>query len=217
MNRPPSPHDDIAARLASGVVALGMTLSDAQQQRLLAYISLLERWNRVHNLTAVRTPLDMVTRHLLDSLAVTPHMRGPCVLDVGTGAGLPGIPLAIALPRMHFTLLDSIAKKTRFLVQVVGELALSNVRIEARRVENYQPVELFDTVISRAFSSLPQFIAGAGHLCRPGGLLLAMKGRHPAAELHELPPGYVVDNVIHITVPGLNEERHAVCVRRAAT
>lgn len=202
--------------LARGLAALGMQLGEPDQERLLGLIFLMQKWNRIYNLTAVTHARDMVVRHLLDSLAMMPHVQGPRVLDVGTGPGLPGIPLAVALPDMQFTLLDSVAKKTRFITQAVGELRLNNVMVETLRVESYHPVQLFDTVISRAFSSLADFVAAAGPHCRPDGLLLAMKGRYPAEELTVLPPAYRVEKTVRLIVPGLNEERHAVFMRHRA-
>jgi len=206
--------DELAEQLARGLAALKLTLTPRQYAGLLAYLQLLGKWNRVYNLTAVREPREMVARHLLDSLAVIPYIKGPRVLDVGTGAGLPGIALAVALPDLKFVLLDSVAKKTRFLVQAASELGLTNVTIETQRAENYRPAALFDTVISRAFGSLAEFLVAAGPLCRHGGLLLAMKGRFPQEELTTLPSGYRLREAARLIVPGLDEERHAVCLGR---
>jgi 16S rRNA (guanine527-N7)-methyltransferase len=203
-----------AEQLAQGIAALKLSLTPPQCGMLLTYVQLLDKWNQVYNLTAIRDPREMITRHLLDSLAVVPFIKGPRVLDVGTGAGLPGIPLAIALPDLEFVLVDSVAKKTRFLVQAVAELGLKNVTVETRRVENHLPGDLFDTVISRAFSHLAAFVAATGPLCRPGGVLLAMKGRYPQDELATVPAGYQVREVARVTVPGLDEERHVVCLGR---
>lgn len=204
----------LAGRLARGLEALKLSLSPGQCAGLLSYVQLLAKWNQVYNLTAVRDSKEMITRHLLDSLAVIPYIKGPRVLDVGTGAGLPGIPLAIALPEVEFVLLDSVAKKTRFIFQAASEIGLKNVEVETQRVEDYLPAELFDTVISRAFSSIAEFVAAAGSLCRPGGVLLAMKGRYPQDELTALPAGYQVREVARVFVPGLDEERHVVCLGR---
>jgi len=205
---------ELTRLLARGVQALEVSVSEEGQAALLEFIALLHKWNRVYNLTAVVSLRDMVVRHLLDSLAMAPHLRGPRVLDVGTGPGLPGIPLAIARPDLHFVLLDRTAKKTRFVTQIVGELKLNNVEVETRRVDQYHPDESFDTVISRAFSSLAEFALAAGPLLCPGGLLLAMKGRYPAEELAALPPAYYAEKTVRLDVPGLNEERHAVYLRR---
>lgn len=216
---PSSETSDLAAiecaqMLARGLDALKVSVSDEGQAALLAFISLMQRWNRVYNLTAIVSAREMVVRHLLDSLVMVPHLRGARVLDVGTGPGLPGIPLAIARPDFNFVLLDRTAKKTRFVTQAVGELKLTNVKVETRRVEQYHPVELFDTVISRAFSSLAEFALTAGPLLNPNGLLLAMKGRYPAEELAPLPPLYSVEKTVRLDVPALNEERHAVYLSR---
>jgi 16S rRNA (guanine527-N7)-methyltransferase len=218
-NAPNAPENVLAERLTHGIAALQLGLSAMQCAKLLAYLQLLIKWNQVYNLTAVRDPYEMITRHLLDSLAVVPFIKGPRVLDVGTGAGLPGIPLAVALPDLEFVLLDSVAKKTRFVVQAVSELGLSNVAVKTRRVENYQSLGLFDTVISRAFSRIAEFVAVAGPLCRRnGGVLLAMKGRFPQDELSALPPGYRSKDITRLVVPELDEERHVVqLVRNGST
>jgi len=210
-----APEDILARQLARGIAALGLRLNAEQSTKLLAYVQLLGKWNQVYNLTSVRNPCDMVTRHLLDSLAVVPYIKGPRVLDVGTGAGLPGIPLAIALPDLDFVLVDSVAKKTRFVVQATSELGLSNVVVKTQRVEKLQTLGLFDTVISRAFSSIAEFVAVAGPLCRrSGGVLLALKGRYPQDELAALPAGYHLKAVTRLNVPELHEERHVVQLLR---
>jgi len=170
---------------------------------------LLQKWNRTYNLTAVRDPADMVTRHVLDSLAVLPYLSGSSMIDVGTGAGLPGIPLAIARPLQSWTLLDANAKKTRFLTQAVGELHLNKVRAVNSRAEDYRPAEKFDTLVSRAFASIADMLACAGHLCAPGGRILAMKGTFPEKELADVPAGMAID-VRRLVVPGLDAERHLV-------
>jgi 16S rRNA (guanine527-N7)-methyltransferase len=206
--------NSLAELLTDGVAQLQVQLSAAQCAVLLDYLRLLDKWSRVYNLTAVHDPREMVIRHLLDSLSVIPHIKGPLVLDVGTGAGLPGIPLAVALPELEFVLLDSVAKKTRFVLQAVSELRLSNVMVKTQRVEDYRPVKLFDTVISRAFSSIAEFVAVAGAQCRPGGVLLAMKGRYPEEELSGLAVGFQLLEVTRLSVPGLDEERHVVRLSR---
>jgi 16S rRNA (guanine527-N7)-methyltransferase len=187
---------------------------DAEQvSRLLAYLDLLQRWNRAYNLTAVRDRADMVTRHLLDSLVVLPWIPGGRLLDAGSGAGLPGVPLAIARPDLDVTLLDSAGKKIRFLEHLRRELGLRNVTPVQARLEDYAPQDLvsapFGAVISRAFASLAAFAAAARHLTG-AARLLAMKGRYPASELAELPAWLRVEAVERLAVPGLQEERHLV-------
>jgi len=197
----------IEQSIIEGVERLGISLSDGAVERLAAYLALLERWNRAYNLTAVRDPDAMVIRHLLDSLSILPWIDGPRVLDVGSGAGLPGIPLAVARPGLEFCLLDSNGKRTRFLTQVVAELQMKNVEVVRSRVEDYQPAPLFNSVVSRAFATLADLWASAGRLCAPTGRLLAMKGVFPDDELARLPPGYVLAGVYPLHVPNLEAER----------
>jgi 16S rRNA (guanine527-N7)-methyltransferase len=206
----PSPAESLRAGLAQLPAA---ALGAGQVSMLLAYLDLLERWNRAYNLTAIRDPAEMVTRHLLDSLAVLPWIPGGRLLDAGTGAGLPGVPLAIARPDLEVTLLDSTGKKIRFLEQLRRELGLRNVAPVQARLETYAPQGLtsapFDAIISRAFASLAAFAEAARHLAG-AARLLAMKGRYPAAELVELPAWLRVEAVERLAVPGLQEERHLV-------
>jgi 16S rRNA (guanine527-N7)-methyltransferase len=182
------------------------------RQRLLAFVRLLVKWNAAYNLTAVRDPAEMVTRHLLDSLVLLPYLQGMRVLDIGTGPGLPGIPLAVARPDCAFTLLDANAKKTRFVTQVVGELGLKNVEVVQARVENYRPVEKFDTLVARAFASIAGILESARHLCAPHGHFLVMKGVYPEAELAAIPAEYALREVVALKVPGLDGARHLVIV-----
>lgn len=202
--------------LSAGLRDLSQSLSPAQQQQLLDYVQLLEKWNRSFNLTALREPEEMVTYHLLDSLSVLPHLPGNSVLDVGSGAGLPGIPLAIARPDKSFVLLDSNGKKTRFMQQAVYELGLANVTIARARIEQYRPERAFDTVISRAFSSLADFVLSCQGVCSlyEDACLLAMKGRQPAAELEELEKIGYGGEVHRLSVPGIPAERHLVILKR---
>lgn len=201
--------------LASGISALGIDVPAASLPRMLDYLALIDKWNKTYNLTAVREQDRMLTHHLLDSLAVLPHVRGPRVLDVGSGAGLPGIPLALACPDWQFTLLDSSHKKTTFLRQAVIELGLSHVEIVCDRVENWTARQPFDSVVSRAFSDLPEFLALAGRLCAKNGVVIAMKGVYPHDELAQLPGNFRLDCVVPLQVPGLGAERHAAVLQPA--
>ncbi|MDS4026679.1 MAG: 16S rRNA (guanine(527)-N(7))-methyltransferase RsmG [Candidatus Contendobacter sp.] len=200
----------IEKTLMEGCERLDLQLPEGAHIRLAAYLVLLERWNRAYNLTAVREPEAMVIRHLLDSLSILPWLAGPRVLDVGSGAGLPGIPLAIAQPEYEFCLLDSNGKRTRFLIQATAELHLSNVSVVRSRAEDYRPAMLFNSVVSRAFATLAELAVDAGRLCAPTGRLLAMKGVFPDDELARLPSAYQVVGVYPLRVPHLDAERHLV-------
>ena len=218
-----------AEKLAQGLAQLKMALPAETQQTLLAYVALVQKWNKVYNLTAVRDEDRILTHHLLDSLAVVPHLTSMTamaalavtaatpltILDVGSGAGLPGIPLALALPGAQVTLLDSNSKKAAFLNQAVIELKLHNVEVVCERLEKYQSKQLFSLVVSRAFSDLPAFADMAGRLVAADGLLLAMKGVHPVAEIAQLKSGFKLCGVTPLTVPGLEAERHLVFLKAA--
>lgn len=205
----------LATGLEQGVTALGLTVAPAAQEQLLAYLSLLHKWNAAYNLTAVRGRDRMLTHHLLDCLAVVPHVQGGSWVDVGSGAGLPGIPVALASPDSSITLVDSSHKKTAFLQQVVIELGLRNVTVACSRIEEWQPERRFDVVISRALSDLPEFLALAGRLCAPGGVIAAMKGVYPHEELAQVPPTYRLRSVMALEVPGLAAHRHLVLIEPA--
>jgi len=204
--------DSLKESVDTGLLQLGLSLPGGAVSRLLDYLRLLEKWNKVYNLTAVRQLQDMVHRHLMDSLAVTAWLRGKKIADIGSGGGLPGIPLAIARPDVQFTLIDSSGKKTRFLKHAIGKLALDNISVAQCRVEDYDGASAFDTVISRAFSTVGDFALLAGHLCGPGGCLLAMKGVLPTQELEQLPGGWSVEEIHKLDVPGLGAERHLLLV-----
>lgn len=193
--------------LARGIVQLLPQAGADLVERQLRYLELLQHWNRTFNLTAVRAPLDMVIRHVLDSLTVHPYVRGERVLDVGSGAGLPGIPLALASPERSVVLLDSNGKKIRFLRQAVAELALPNVTVVQDRAERFRPARPFDTVIARAFADLPALLRIARPLLAPAGRVLAMKGREPGAELLRLAGEDVAWWCHRLEVPGLAAER----------
>lgn len=210
-----------AALLADGIAALGLAAqagADAQA-KLLAYLALLDKWNRTHNLTAIREPERMVTHHLLDSLAVLPHLppqAGLRLIDIGSGGGLPGIPLAIVRQDWQLVLLDGNFKKAAFLRQAAIELPLPNVEVVAARAEDYAPGVAFDIAISRAFSDLAIFAGVARNLLAPGGRLVAMKGVYPHEELAQLPAGVGVTATPALHVPGLDGARHLVIMERAA-
>ena len=203
-------------QLRQGLSALGLDLSPEAQGRLLRYLALLSKWNRTYNLTAIREPSRLVSHHLLDSLAVLPHLDCRSMVDVGTGAGLPGIPIALARPDWLVVLLDSNHKKGAFLRQAALELKLNNVRVVTNRAEAWWPAEAFDVVVSRAFSDLPGFIDAGKHLCRPCGFLAAMKGVYPDEELAQLTADATLERVIPLNVPGLKAARHLVLLRPAA-
>lgn len=197
--------------LAQGITALGLTLSDAQHNLLAGYLTLLAKWNQTYNLTAVREEERMVSYHLLDSLSLVPQLNGGTrLLDVGSGGGMPGIPAAIARPDLKVVVLDSNHKKTTFLRQAVIELKLANVEVVTERVELYQPEQPFDRITSRAFSDLAEFVKLTRHLLAEDGQYVAMKGVYPYEEIAQLPAGVRVAEVLPLTVPGLDAERHLV-------
>ena len=206
--------DAVELALQRGLSALG--LSSDLQDPLLAYQALLFRWNRAYNLTSIRDPKQSVTRHLLDSLAVAPHVRGPRILDVGTGPGLPGVPLALVYPQWEFVLLDSNNKKIRFLRQVVLELGLTNVVPIQERIESCHLSPPFATVISRAFAATADFVQMAGHCCAIDGRMLAMKGREADNDPEGLPAGWGIEQTLDIEVPGLDASRRLVCITRVS-
>jgi 16S rRNA (guanine527-N7)-methyltransferase len=206
---------DPAELLEDGIYELELEERLGGDELLMEYVTELMNWNRVYNLTSVRKPTDIVTRHILDSLTILPYLHGERILDIGTGAGLPGIPLAIACPDLEFVLLDSSSKKLRFVQQTLGILNLDNVTLEDCRVDEYQPEVLFDTVICRAFSDLPDFYRYAARLCSSGGRMLAMKGVYPMTEVECLKDKSVIDDVVSLKVPGLDAERHLVIMHAA--
>lgn len=193
-----------------GSRVLGLDLDPAALEKLAGFVCLLQKWNRVYNLTAVRQPGAMVTRHILDSLAVSPFLPAGSLLDVGTGAGLPGLPLSITRPDLRVTLLDSNAKKLRFVRQAVAELGLNQTDVVQARIQEYQPGHAFDMVISRAVSSLEELYRQAQHLLAPGGRMLFMKGALPEAEMKALAPGHETLHVERLCVPGLDAQRHLI-------
>jgi 16S rRNA (guanine527-N7)-methyltransferase len=198
--------------LAAGIAGLGLKFEPRQQGLLLDYLALLTKWNRVYNLTAIREPERMVSHHLLDSLAIVPHIDGENILDVGSGAGLPGIPLAVARPDISVTMLDSNQKKTAFIQQAISALGLKNAQVISDRVERLRTPRPFDVIISRAFAELPDFVGQSRHLLDAGGEFVAMKGQQPNAEMGRLPHGFRVKKLLRLAVPGLDAERHLVFI-----
>ena len=197
--------DALQARLEQGIAELGLTVPAEAVGRLLDYQALLERWNAAYNLTAVRDPAEMITRHLLDSLAILPYVQGATLADLGTGPGLPGIPLAIVAPGREILLVDSNGKKVRFLREAIRALKLEGVRAVQSRVEDVQGQ--FDCITARAFASLADMLGWGGHLLAPGGIWLAMKGKRPDDELPGMPKGFEVRAFHELAVPGLQAER----------
>ncbi|MDJ0037984.1 16S rRNA (guanine(527)-N(7))-methyltransferase RsmG [Pantoea allii] len=199
-------------KLTSLLQAANISLSDQQKQQLVAYVGLLDKWNKAYNLTSVRDPQQMLIRHILDSIVVAPHLEGARFIDVGTGPGLPGIPLAIVMPDAHFTLLDSLGKRVRFLRQVQHELGLTNIEPVQSRVEAFPSEPPFDGVISRAFASLEDMVNWCHHLPAKNGRFYALKGVRPDDEITSLPAGYSLGRVISLQVPQLDGERHLVII-----
>jgi 16S rRNA (guanine527-N7)-methyltransferase len=203
----------VEGQLAQGLVRLALSMPQGAPEQLLRYLRLLQKWNRVYNLTAIREPQKLVTHHLLDSLSVLPYWRSATLIDVGSGAGLPGIPLAIACPDRQVVLLESNYKKGAFLRQATIELRLANVRVQIERAEDWHPATGFELAISRAFSDLAGFVEVARHLVSPTGLLAAMKGVYPHEELAQLPASAVVEQIVVLEVPELKAARHLVLIR----
>ncbi|KAF3996958.1 16S rRNA (guanine(527)-N(7))-methyltransferase RsmG [Glaciimonas immobilis] len=215
-----SPTGALAATLRTGASSLGVVLNDVQQAQMLGYLAMMAKWNKTYNLTSIRDPAQMMTHHLLDSLAVVPAFSA-CqnVLDVGAGGGLPGMVLAIwalsSKPDMRVSMIDTVHKKTAFLTQVKAEIGLRNVRVYTARVEELQVPQKFDVITSRAFAELSDFINWSAHLLAEDGQFIALKGVHPDAEMERLPDGWVVAEVRPIRVPGLDAERHLIYIKRA--
>lgn len=198
----------LESTLEAGISGLELEISELQRELLLEYIQLLLKWNKVYNLTAVRDPAEMVVRHLLDSLAIVPWCTGENLIDVGTGAGLPGVPLAIVCPEKEIHLLDSNSKKTRFLLQVKTALGLDNISVHHARVESFNPNQRYDAVLSRAFASLLDMVTGCGHLLRESGQFIAMKGGLSESEIASVEALGLSTTVHELSVPGLAEQRH---------
>ncbi|WP_373083593.1 16S rRNA (guanine(527)-N(7))-methyltransferase RsmG [Zhongshania sp.] len=206
--------DVLEKTLSAGINTLGLDVSATQQTLLLRYVALLHKWNKAYNLTAIRDPEQMITRHILDSLSIAPFIAAQRCLDVGTGAGLPGIPLAIIYPDKQFALLDSNGKKTRFLIEAKLQLKLDNISVHSERVEQFHSEVLFDGILSRAFASLKDMVTGCEALLSPDGKLYAMKGVFPEAELSQLPKHFIVEHSHTLTVPDVEEARHLLLIGR---
>lgn len=203
-------------RICEGAVAQSLLLADSQADLLTGYVELLAKWNKAYNLTAVRDPLEMVSRHIHDSLSIAPFMEGDYLIDVGSGPGLPGIPMAILYPEKQYTLLDSNGKKTRFMTQAKTELGLENVTVANCRVESFEAIQPFDVIMSRAFSSLADMVNGSHHLIKSGGKFLAMKGLFPEQELvdlKQLRPDISLLESHALDVPGCEAQRHLVILK----
>ena len=205
-----SAHDAERVMLAEGAREVGIELQSARIDQLLVLVDELERANAQFNLTAIRDRPGMLTKHVLDSLTLQPYLRGARCVDVGTGAGFPGLPLAIVNPERRFTLIEATGKKSRFVEQTVQALGCANVQVVNVRAESYRPFELFDTVVARALASLKDFVAYAGHLCAPTGRLLAMKGKRPDDEISAVPKSFRVLAVHQLALPGVADQRHLV-------
>ncbi|WP_426207760.1 16S rRNA (guanine(527)-N(7))-methyltransferase RsmG [Massilia sp. TWP1-3-3] len=206
----------LALILADGVKELELGLDGKQHEQLLDYLALLFKWNKVYNLTSVRDPLQMMTHHLLDSLAAVSAFAGARnVLDVGAGGGLPGMVLAIACPAMTVAMIDTVHKKTAFLTQVKAELELANVAVHTMRVEQLQVSDKFDVITSRAFADLSDFVNWSGHLLAEGGQFIALKGTAPPEEQERLPKQWKVTKLVPLRVPGLDAERHLVFIQKS--
>lgn len=211
------PADQLSLKLKQACEQISLPVSSTQQQLLLQFLQLLYKWNKAYNLTSVRDPMDMLYVHILDSIAVAPHLEKQHYIDVGTGPGLPGIPLAIMFPEKSFVLLDSLGKRIRFIKQVAYELAITNIEPVQSRVEEFEPDEKFDGVLSRAFASINDMLQGCQHLTQESGGFLALKGQYPDTELNTLNPAFKVISSDKIDVPGLDAERHLIKLTKINT
>lgn len=207
---------DLLTKLTFALSENELTIPEGAAPCLIRYLALLETWNRVFNLTAITAPSEMISLHLIDSLLVMPFCHGTHHLDVGSGGGLPGIPLAIALPQTKWVLLDKNSKKTRFLTQAIAELPLTNARAIQANVSEFHPPENFDSIVSRAFGTIQLFVETTAHLLSPHGRLIAMKGQYPANELATLPEGFEVEKVVRLHIKGMELERHLVLIRKTS-
>ena len=211
----PTDRQALESELECGLTFLKIQVNQIVTKQLLDYLALLEKWNKVHNLTAIRDQHQMVSTHLLDSLTVLPHLPEGPLLDVGTGAGLPGIPLAMVRQDLAVTLLDNSQKRVAFLRQAIADFHLSNVQAVCHKVETWFPQMRFNCIISRAYAEIARFIESSQHLLAEDGVFAAMKGRYPDDEIKAIPPGFGVRTTIELAVPGLEAERHLILIGRA--
>ena len=209
-----SSRTELSIQLDRGLSGLELDIEPEARSRLIAHLELLEKWNRVHNLTSVRDARKAVSVHTLDSLSVLPYLPDGRILDAGSGAGFPGIPVAIARPSSQVDLLDSNHKKCAFLRQALAELGLKNAKVHCERLESWRPAWRYDCIVSRALAEIPEFVADSAHLLAPHGVIAAMKGVHPFDEIGRIPPDFRVQRVHALTVPGLDAERHLVMIER---
>lgn len=205
---------ELLAILQNSLEKCDLVVTPQQQQQLINYVLLMHKWNKTYNLTSVRDPRQMVIKHIIDSIVVAPFLESVCYIDVGTGPGLPGIPLAIMCPDKQFVLLDSLGKRVRFMKQVAYELKINNIQPVQSRVEDFVPDVKIDGVLSRAFASLKDMLHWCQHLVDSDGVFLALKGQLPTSELNELPLGFILQDTIKLNVPGLDGERHIVKIKR---
>lgn len=208
--------EDLNLLLNKALNENNLTITDIAKQKLLHYLQLITTWNRVFNLTTITDPRDMVYLHIIDSLMVAPFLHGNRLLDVGSGAGLPGIPLAILNPEQQWVLLDKNSKKTRFLTQAIAELKLPNASVVHTRSEDFHPSECFDSILSRALGTIRMFIETTEHLLCDQGLEIAMKGKFPQEELDDIPPHFMAKSTTRLSIKGMNAERHIVCLRKVS-
>lgn len=204
--------NELHTLLSKQLAQNNLNLDEIIVNKLIEYVILLHKWNQVHNLTGIHNPIDMIAKHIIDSLTIAPYLQGPCIIDVGTGAGLPGIPLALTHPHYRFVLLDSNGKKTRFLSHILPILAITNVEVLSIRVENYTPDICFNTILSRAFSQLNDFLIKTQHLCCEKGIFLAMKGKYPAQEINVLDPHFTLIEIKPLQIADLNDKRHVLII-----
>ena len=207
-------HEDLLTLLKSKLQQTDIEVTEQQQNKLVDFVIMMNKWNKAYNLTSVRDPRDMVLKHLLDSVVIAPYITEKVYIDVGTGPGLPGIPLAIMHPDKTFILLDSLGKRVRFMTQVAHELQIANIQPVQSRVEDYDSTVAIDGVLSRAFASLKDMLHWCQHLVDSSGNFMALKGQLPEQEINELPTGFILKEVIKLSVPGVEGDRHLIKIQK---